>query len=159
MRLPPLLLLAAVLAAMPPAFGGSASTTLAVSATVIDVCGVAANPTLPFGSYDPTSPTPVTANTDVIVTCTIGTVYTVSLDGGGSGDTAARQMAKGADRLNYQLYKDIGLSLVFGDAGLLQLAGLGTGAAISHKVYGIVAAGQAAPVGNYTDTVNVTIDY
>lgn len=137
-----------------------ATTTFAVTATVISTCIVAATP-LAFGNYDASGADTDATNT-VTVTCTSGTSYDVGLDaGGGSGATVAtRKMTSGANTLDYTLYSDAGRTTVWGDtvgtdtvnatAGVLPTA---------HTVYGRIPSGQYVPTGLYTDTINVTVTY
>ena len=69
----------------------TATGTIAVSATVLSFCAIAALP-LAFGNY---SNAVLNATTTLTVTCTTGTTYNVGLDPGiGTGATvAARKMS------------------------------------------------------------------
>lgn len=140
----------------------TATTTFPVSATVLKVCVVTANP-LNFGNYDPTSATDLDGTTTVQTLCTVGTSYTVGLNAGtGSGATvSARKMTNGANTLNYALYQDTGRSTNWGNT-----PGTDTPTAVTApiglstvSVYGRVAASQNVPVGSYSDTVTVTVTY
>jgi spore coat protein U-like protein len=105
------------------------------------------------------------------VRCTRGTGFTVSLNGGGGGNIAARRMASTgtpAEQLQYQLYTDAGRNTTFGDGTTGSTVG-GTGAGMgvpqtqNVTVYGRVpdnAANQAAAVlADYTDSVTITVTY
>jgi len=140
---------------------GSDSANMSVTATVIASCDVSAN-TLAFGNYDPVSSTPLDASTTISVTCTNGSGYEVAMDAGqGSGATVgARKMASGANLLTYSIYRDSNRNNVWGaTSGGNTVTGTGTGAAQCINVYGRIPVNQTAPIGNYTDTVVVTVSY
>lgn len=134
------------------------STTLAVSATVLSTCIVAAVP-LVFGNYTGAE---LDSTATITVTCTNGTVYDVGLDeGGASGATVTtRKMQYLTNTLSYSLYRDasrtenwgetIGTDVVHATAGL---------APTVHTVYGRIPASQYVTAGAYIDTVNVTVTY
>ena len=122
-----------------------------------------------FGNYDPLSALPTDSTGQVSVTCTnlvsLLVSYTVALSTGVSGSYASRQLASGANRLNYNLYTDVTHLLVWGNGtGGTSTVGntflvvlLGTTA--NHTVYGRIPARQNASVGAYTDTITVTVTY
>ncbi len=144
-----------------PALATTATTTFAVTASVLQTCLVAATP-LAFGNYDPTSATPTDGSTTLLVTCTNATPYTVGLSaGGGTGATVAtRKLTNGGNTLNYSLYQNGARSTLWGTTiGTDTVAGTGTGLAQSLTVYGRIPALQAAVQGAYTDTITVTVTY
>jgi spore coat protein U-like protein len=143
------------------AAGQTASTTMVVSATVVKVCIVATTP-IAFGSYTPSSASPVTATATISVTCTNGTSYELGLDAGtGSGaSTATRKLTITGDTLNYQLFRDSSYSLTWGNStGADVLTASGVGSLVTHTIYGRIAAGQYRTPGAYTDTVTITVSY
>ena len=121
-------------------------------------CIVSTSP-VAFGVYNPTAGTVLDGTGSVAVTCTNGTSYAISLDGGGQADVAARAMANVPDLLSYQLYSDAARTTVWGSTGGDLVNATGTGLQVNHTVYGRVPASQNVPVGSYTDTVNVTVTY
>ena len=140
----------------------TATTTFPVNATVVKACIVSANP-LNFGNYDPTSVTNLDGTTTLSVLCTIGTSYTVGLNvGTASGATVTtRKMTNGANTLNYALYQETGRTTNWGntpgtDTPAATTAPIG---ASSFTVYGRVPSGQNEPIGSYTDTITVTVNY
>lgn len=141
------------------AFAAQDSDTFQVTATVQSVCTITAND-LAFGSYDPSAGNLDTSST-LDVTCTNGTVYTVGLNGGGTGVVTARAMAgPGGATLNYALYRDSSHTQNWEDIGSLQVqSGTGNGATQNLTVYGRVAGGQFSTGGSYLDTVTATIDF
>ena len=74
-------------------------------------------------------------------------------------------MSFGTETLEYNLFSDPGRNTVWGSTvGTNTVGGLGTGLAnaLTRTVYGQVlnnAANQAAAVGNYGDTITVTVAY
>lgn len=144
-----------------PAFAQTASSNMAVSATVIKVCIVSAG-SLDFGNYNASSMSANTSTANIAVTCTNSTSYEVALDaGGGSGaTTTTRRLSAGGDTLQYQLFRDSGYSQNWGNtSGSDVAAGTGTGSVVNLTVYGRIAAGQYRTPGAYSDTVTVTVTY
>lgn len=166
------LLAGAVLAAIATMSGtavaGTATSNLAVSATVAANCTIDASAGLAFGTYDPivtNASTALTGSGTISTTCTNGASATITLGQGANADTSStdtaplRRMTDGTDFLSYQLYTDSGDSTVWGNTSATGAAVTGTGAAISTTVYGSVAAGQNVPAGSYTDTVVATVTF
>jgi spore coat protein U-like protein len=160
-----LLALAGATQAAPP---NPATTTIAVSATVTKNCSVGAT-AVAFGAYYPGTG-PMSSNSTVTVKCTKGTTYTVSLDKGttGGGTIAQRLMTDGAagDTLQYNLFKDAAMTIVWGDGGGLSQTNAGIGAGMgtgqTFTAYGqLPDAGTNlnAPAATYNDTVTVSVAY
>lgn len=100
----------------------------------------------------------IDADTSMSITCTPGTDYSISIDGGGSGDPDHRLMSAGQNTISYGLYKDPthGDNWGTGTEGTATVAGDG---ALHHEtLYGRIPPQAAAP-GSYEDTVVVTITY
>ncbi|NOU00905.1 MAG: spore coat protein U domain-containing protein [Gallionella sp.] len=149
-----------------------ASSTLNVSATVAVDCAVTTT-AVNFGSLTATQYS--TASGNVSVTCTTGTPYTITLDGGlNSPNTGTRSMKHSVDGVSlavYALTSDIGLITPWGDSGFAStypwgggVADTSNGAAQPHPVYGQASATSPltnlpSPAGVYSDTVNVTVNY
>jgi spore coat protein U-like protein len=139
-------------------------------------CTVGATP-LVFGGYASPNGPRVDSTATVQVFCTptylllaCSVSYTLSISSGTVGTPGSRQMAHGAGRLRYDLYRDAVRSLPWGDGGgggavaggniTSGLLGLvcapGTR---SHTVYGRIPAAQNVPAGAYQDQVILTITY
>src|ERR1700712_1858098 len=106
----------------------TATATMAVSATVLSFCTIAALP-LAFGSY---SSVVLAATSTLTVACTTGTTYNIGLDnGGGTGATPAiRKMSYLTNTLNYSVYSDAAHSTVWGPTvGTNTVTGTATGLA------------------------------
>ncbi|HET7306404.1 MAG TPA: spore coat U domain-containing protein [Gammaproteobacteria bacterium] len=141
----------------------SATTTFTTSATVVASCQVAAA-NLSFGNVDPLSATATDATSDITVTCSKGTAYTVGLNAGattGATTTTRQMLDSNSDAMNYGLYTDSAHATNWDDIGGTKTqAGTGTGSAQTLTVYGEVPTGQTAlPPGAYSDTVTVTVSY
>ena len=160
-RLLPVFAVAAVLSAGngdTPALAATDTATLTVTASVAAVCNVQ-SATLAFGAYDPAAAN-LDATTTVDLTCTPGTTYDVGLDGGGSGNVAARQMANGGATLNYSMYQDASRTTNWGDTvGTDTVSGTGGGGVVSHTVYGRIPTGQFVAPGAYSDTLTITVTF
>jgi spore coat protein U-like protein len=146
---------------------GSASSSIAVSATVNANCLITAG-ALGFGTYDPVSAnasSPLDGSATLSVTCTQGAAAKIMLGQGSNADTGSndgapvRRMRTGTNYLSYQLYKDVAGGVVWGNTDGTHVAYTGTGGSGSVSVYGRVTAGQNVPAGSYTDTVLATINF
>lgn len=141
----------------------SASATLTVSASVAKHCTVTTTP-VNFGAYNPVTvnaTAPLDNTGTIAVTCTKGATAWVGLNNGTATGTT-RQMSSSAERLNYELYTDSTHSTVWGNTvttGVNVPASTGPQTPQNLTVYGRVAAGQNAAVGDYTDTVTATVNF
>lgn len=160
-----LLALTGATQAAPP---NPATTTIAVSATVSKNCSVGATAAA-FGAYYPGTGN-MSSSSTVTVKCTKGTGFTVALDKGTTtgGSLAQRLMSDGAagDTLQYNLYKDAAMTIVWGDGtGVTQTnggSGSGMGTGLTFTAYaGLPDAGTNlnAPPATYNDTVTVSVAY
>ncbi len=147
------------------AYATQDTTTFAVTATVAKACTITATP-LVFGSFNVLSGSNVDATNTVTATCTNGSDYTIGLDkGAGSGATVStRKMTHTVDNtktLNYSLALNAPGGTNWDDiAGANVKSATGSGVAQSHTVFGRVPTGQTTPiVGDYTDTITVTVDF
>jgi len=131
-------------------------------------CTVTATP-VAFGQYRPTSSVATTTSGTITLVCTqlltLLPSYTISLSAGGGSTYGNRRLASGTVFLRYQLYRDAGRQVVWGDGSggsstltdtvLLSLLSSGK----SYTVYGAISAGQNVAPGIYTDTILVTVTY
>lgn len=147
---------------VPSLWAATATTTFLVTATILSACLVTALP-LAFGTYDPTSATPLDQTTTITSTCTLGTTYTLGLNAGtGVGGTTTTRVMTGtpAGLLNYQLFQNAGRTTNWGNnPGTDTVAGTGTGLPQLSTVYGRIPATQNQPAGSYLDTITVTLTY
>lgn len=141
------------------AIASTATTTLAVSATVLSICTVTSTP-IAFGNYTGAL---INASGTVLLTCTIGTAATIGLDTGANGAHASgttRAMAVSGNYLSYEIYQDSGHTTVWTNSGGGAESTTGTGVVQTLTAQGQLPANQlTVPVGAYVDTVNVTVTY
>lgn len=139
--------------------GGSFPFT--VSATVTNNCTIGAT-NLSFGTAGVIGGG-IDATSNLSVTCTNNDAWRISLNGGGSGNVAARVMQRtgGGGSVGYQLYTDSARTLAWGDGtgGTTRATGTGTGLAQAVTVYGRVPAQTTPMPGSYGDTVTATIEF
>lgn len=166
--------LAALALTAAPAFAGSATANVAVSANVANVCTISTG-AVAFGAYDPivtNASAALETSGAVTITCTKGASTTVGLGLGGNASGSVRRMKdSGSNMMTYELFQPpdstpgtactFSSPAVWGNSG----AGLFTPAAAPSKnsrtynICGQVAAGQDLPFGSYTDTVVATVNF
>ena len=112
---------------------------------------------LNFGPYDARLPQ-TTSVADVRVTCEGDNGYVLKLGSGQSGTPLQRRMRSGTSALDYNLFKDPGRSLIWGDGSAGQTGVNGTGSG-TYSVYGAIPGGQTPLVGTYNDQLVLTIEY
>jgi spore coat protein U-like protein len=146
-------------------YAATATTTFQVTATVLKACVVTATP-VAFGTYNPVNSTASTATGTITTTCTNTTTYTTGLSAGTStGATVTTRKMTGqttsTDLLAYGLYQDSAHTVNWGNTPGTDTpaAVTGNGAAQNATVYGQIAAGTAAPIDTYLDTITVTVTY
>ena len=139
------------------ALAQTATGQFAVRSTVVNSCTVTAAD-INFGNYVTTAAS--TASTGINLQCTKGAAATVALDGGGTGNAAARAMT-GPATLTYQLYTNAALTTAINTttATFTLTSAQNTGAVVVYTVYGQVPAGQSVPAGAYTDTIHITVSF
>lgn len=153
-----------------PAHADIKTANITVSATLLPTClagtvvgGATSFGTLNFGSATMlNTPIAVTgqANTGAIsVQCSKSTSFTVLLSAGQSGSVNSRYLANGttSQHVNYNLYTDAAHSHIWDNTvGISQVA---TGQPVTLPVYGLIPIQSTPPVGIYTDTVQVTVNW
>jgi spore coat protein U-like protein len=144
-------------------FSGTGRTTswsFLVSASVAPQCTTTAS-TLNFGTRASLG-TVVSATSNVNVSCSSSTAYSVGLNAGTGpgGSTALRRMSSGTGSAGYQLYRDAARTANWGETvGTDTASGIGSGSSQRFTVYGRIPAQATPPPGAYTDTVTVTVTY
>lgn len=142
-------------------------TLLFVAPAARAACSVTATG-VAYGVYNPLSGLPTDGVGTVTLTCSglvVLTAYSIRLNAGTYGTYAARQMANGGSRLDYNLYTDVAHSQVWGDGsgGTATVDGLALGILLPtsypHTVYGRISSGQSVSAGSYSDTITVTVNY
>lgn len=152
-----------------PAMGASASATMTVTATVIATCTINSG-NLSFGNYDAigaNSSAPLNGTAAITATCTQGASASVDIDPGlnasGVGNSQHRRMkGVGEKYLGYDIYQDSAHSRPWGtktSGTAVSVTGSGGTTPVRLTAYGSVPGAQNIPVGSYTDSVAVTINY
>src|SRR5215210_7424423 len=90
------------------------TANMAVSASVSSVCSVSAS-AMAFGEVATSGATNSTSS--ITVNCTGGGAYTVGLGNGLHNVAAQRNLQSGANILAYDLFKEVGRTTRWGDAG------------------------------------------
>lgn len=158
------LLATALAAAGVPALAGSATGTVATSATLTADCTISISP-LSFSTSSALIATNADTTTSLQVACTQGTAYSVALSAGaypGATTTTRRMMGSdGTSSVSYSISQDVARSKNWGTVvGTDTLAGVGAGTTVNVSVYSRIPAGQpAVPAMTYTDTVTATVSY
>ena len=113
-----------------------------------------------FGSYDVFNNAASDSTGNIDVNCPSGVGYTIGLSAG-NGTYEQRGMISGTHTLNYNLYTAANREFVWEDATTsgATVSGTGTGTNVNHVVYGRIPPRQNVRAGNYTDTVNLIINF
>lgn len=129
-----------------------------VQANVNRSCTVSAD-AINFGTHGALTSN-IDANGRIVVNCTNGLPYSISLNGGLSNAAPTqRRMTRGTSAVIYGLYSNSARTAPWGNTAGQIVSRTGTGASENVAVYGRVAP-QATPfTGTYSDTVVVTINY
>jgi spore coat protein U-like protein len=111
-----------------------------------------------FGAYDTLSSSDSDITGSITVSCDEETIGQVSLSAG-LGSFTARRMQSSTHSLFYNLYLDPTRLTLWGDGspGTSLLSTGGTGG--TYTVYGRIPARQNVTVGEYADTITVTLTF
>jgi spore coat protein U-like protein len=130
------------------------------------LCNVSTTP-VTFGSYDVFSSSPLDNRSTITVNCDESPPPTVAITirqstNSGSFDPRAMKLATGSEQILYNLYTDSTRTTIWGDSS-------GSTAIMSRKVrknksevftaYGRIFPLQDVSVGNYNETLTVTINW
>lgn len=109
-----------------------------------------------FGNYDVFDNNYLEGVGNVNVTCDVSSFYTIALSPG-NGAFTNRLLLNGQHELIYNLFVDPARTIVWGDgtAASSTVSGMGTNS--NFPVYGRIPARQNVYVGNYQDSVTVTL--
>jgi spore coat protein U-like protein len=122
---------------------------------------------LDFGLYNRTSIEPNTSVGAIQVKCLgvklVGAAFRVLLRGGASDNPIDRFMTRGDKVLHYNIYVDPGRRQIAGDLTDYTFlprtrARLGSPLAI-YRLYGAIPPGQLVPAGEYTDTLQIEVEF
>jgi spore coat protein U-like protein len=154
----------AVLAVVPVAAQQSRTAKLEVLAEVVADCNITVAP-LAFGNYDPIEAhrtTPLDGATIITLTCTRGTIASITMDDGRHAQGGGQRAMAGPNgsMLRYELFREATRSSRWGSAGAgVNLPASPSLGVRSYTVYGRVPASQDVPVGSYVDEVIVNVSF
>jgi spore coat protein U-like protein len=150
---------------LPASASTNKTATFLVSLTVQSDCSISAAD-LSFGSANSSlATTAITQSSNLTVTCSTGTGYTLSLDKGSTtGSSVTGRLLAGTggntQTVQYQLYSDALRTTIWGDAtGGSTVTRTGTGSAETIPVYGTVPAQTIPLADNYSSTETATITF
>ena len=117
-----------------------------------------------FGSYSVFAPGAATSTATITYNCgNHDKNIEIDLSAGSSGSLTTRTLTQGTDALNYNLYTDPALTLIWGD---------GTGGTdnytkfnpansvdVNVSIYGRIPPQQDVRVGSYTDSIVATVNF
>ena len=121
--------------------------------------------TVVFGTYDVFSSIPVDSTGSIVYRCNGGAdlIWITMSRGVNSDSYIPRAMAKGSEKLEYNLYRDSTRSVVWGNltggTSLYYDFDPPNNQNVTVTIYGRIPAGQDVSAGNYSDTVQVEINF
>jgi spore coat protein U-like protein len=144
--------------------GMALAVLMAVPREAIGACSFNSTVGVSFGAYRFFDATPTDSTGSITYTCLLQfSPITIDLSKGSAPTYVPRQMRKGTDTLNYNLYLDASRVSIWGD---------GTGGSsrygpispplitpVTVTIYGRIPASQNVRIGSYTDTGTVTINF
>lgn len=143
----------------------NATSNLGISASVSANCSINTTQALSFGGYNHISTNasnPLVSTGKVEVACTTGSDSpSISIGQGGFYDTinSTRRLADGANFLAYKLYQDENYETEWSSGAGNEVNAKANGSFVEYTVYGRIDSNQNVPVGNYSDTVSVTVTF
>ena len=146
-------------------WGAAAVVLFALNSASAEACTVTTT-AVAFGNYDPLSLANDDGTGTVALACHPSVQSpVVEIDAGSSGSIASRRMLNGATVLNYNLYTDVARTILWGD-GVVGVTVTLTGGTVSggqrrfsRSIHGRIPAGENVGVGNYSDTLIVTVTF
>jgi spore coat protein U-like protein len=132
-------------------------TTFQVTSSISDSCTVTVA-AMDFGAYHGKQ---IDQTSGITVTCTKGAPYQVGLDNGPNYSAPNRRLKHRASAayLTYELYRDATRTARWGNDETSNVQMIGDGAAQHINVYGRVPGSQTGPIGSYSNTTTVTVNF
>jgi spore coat protein U-like protein len=125
-------------------------------------CSVSTTPVV-FGAYNVFSSAPVDSTGSVTYSCNGNLNFVlITMTKGRSTTFQPRQLGKGTERLDYNLFRDPARTVVWGDftGGTWAYTDINPEKqSTTVTVYGRIPPGQDISAGSYTDTVTVVINF
>jgi spore coat protein U-like protein len=127
-------------------------------------CTISTTP-VSFGSYNVFNSSALPSTGTIRFRCTDlwWSNLTVYLSKGSAPNNNPRQMVKGADRINYNLYLDAAHTQVWGDPNPYSYGAFygwwNSNPDVTLTVYGLIPALQDVTTGSYSDSVTATVNF
>ena len=118
-----------------------------------------------FGSYDALSPSPFDTIGSMVFQCNPKDHnIMITLSTGNSSSYSTRSMVNGGQQLLYNLYRDTGRTIIWGDGSSGSQAYMNNNPQPNNRdiivpIFGRIPPGQNVKVGTYSDTITVTLTY
>lgn len=142
------------------AYADTTTSDMTVSMNIAAYCTISSPPSLDFGSVTDLV-TEHTAQATIPVNCSSGSSYKLIADNGANYDAvnSIRRMSDGNDYISYSVYTDSAYSNAFPTTQAQATSMAGSGTVQNIPVYAKVSGQALPPVGSYTDTITLTINY
>jgi spore coat protein U-like protein len=127
------------------------SDSFQVKVKVVGDCVVTTGADMDFGTYDGTAD--LTDATSFTVTCA-NTTSNVGITLGSTNNWKMKDAS--GDLLDYSVWTDSAHSAAWSD---VTNATINSGTPFNQNLYGLLALGQTANPGDYSDTVTITVSY
>jgi len=135
----------------------TATNTFQARITIIAQCEITSPTDLDFGSQGLLNSN-VDATATFNVRCNENLSYNIALDDGQNASGGSSRMTDGNGHyVTYELYQDSNHSTLWDATNTV--ASTGTGVDQTFTIYGRVPPQSTPPVGNYSDTVTITVTY
>ena len=143
---------------------GTAATSIVLDMNVTNDCSAMTTPDINFNSAPLVQNFP-TVSQAIAVSCTKGSVYTIGINNGANALNNVRQMASGANRMSYDIYKGATTDR-WGGSGAERWSS-GTSSQVSAdgllRTYNytakVLTTQTTPPAGSYTDTLIVDVAF
>jgi len=139
---------------------------IAASALAAIDCFFSGTSGVNFGAYNVFQATPTDATGSLTYNCKgVGptAVITIDLSRGTAPTYTPRQLRKGTEGLNYNLYLDAATTTIWGDGtgGTSHYGPIhpSTNVNVTLTIYGRIPAGQNVSAGSYADTITATVNF
>ena len=133
------------------------------SAQLTPSCTISAT-SVNFGNYNVFNGSAVDSTGTITYTCnSAASNVTISLSTGASSSYRPRAMSKGAEALNYNLFRDAARTSIWGDGtngtAVYSRNNPPNNNPVNVTVYGQIPAGQDVSAGTFSDTISATINF
>lgn len=138
------------------------AVALAWSLPAMAVCTISTT-AVSFGTYNVFSAVDLDSTGTVTYRCGTERNITITLNRGGAATFNPRQMLKGSEALNYNLYRDAARTTIWGDGTsgtqVYSDANPPNNQNVTVNIFGRIPAGQDVTAGSYTNTITATINF